>query len=396
MNPVRPDALVVITMEFAELITANLSSFFYYFLPFLFVLTIVIFFHELGHFLVARWCNVKVDTFSVGFGRAIVHWHDRQGTQWKIGWIPLGGYVAFRGDSSAASTPDREALANAARDGIDPTTLFHNKPLGQRAAIVAAGPIANFLVAILIFTASLMIVGRTVIPPTIDTVEPGSPAAAAGLQPGDRVTAIDGREIDSFSDLQRIVSMSSGRQITLGVMRNGERLTLVATPEAREVEDRFGGRHTVGILGITRAADAESITVERYGPVESLWRGTEQTWTVIEGTMRYVGRVIIGRESTDQLGGPLRIAQISGDVASVSFMALVNLAAILSISIGLINLFPIPILDGGHLLYYAIEAVRGRPLSERAQDLGFRVGLALVLMLMLFVTWNDLLHFDLF
>jgi len=382
-------------MGVTELFGSGLWTLLSYVVPFLFVLTIVIFFHELGHFLTARLCNVKIDAFSVGFGRAIVSWFDRHGTRWKIGWLPLGGYVSFRGDSSVASTPDRALLEEAAKDPVEASQLFHNKPLGQRAAVVAAGPFANFLVAILIFAATFMVAGRQIVPPVAEAVQPDSPAAAAGMMPGDEIKSIDGRTIESFSDLQRIVGTSAGRPLTVVVLRNGQTVELTVTPANREIEDRFGGKHRVGVLGITRSGQ-DGVRVERYGPIGALWEGTKQTWFVITSTLGYVRDVIVGTQGAEQLGGPLRIAQMSGEVAGVSFLALLNLAAVLSVSIGLVNLFPIPILDGGHLLYYAIEGVRGRPLSARAQEVGFRVGMALVLMLMLFATWNDLLHFELF
>jgi len=212
---------------------------------------------------------------------------------------------------------------------------------------------------------------------------------------GDEIKSIDGSAIESFSDLQRIVGTSAGRALDIVVLRDGRTVKLTVTPAIREIEDRFGSKHKVGVLGITRSGQ-EGVRVERYGPVGALWEGTKQTWFVITSTLGYVRDVIVGTQGTEQLGGPLRIAQMSGEVAGISFLALLNLAAVLSVSIGLVNLFPIPILDGGHLLYYAIEAVRGRPLSARAQDAGFRVGMALVLMLMLFATWNDILHFELF
>lgn len=380
-------------MDAVQLIGGSLTTLVAYLIPFLFVLTIVVFFHELGHFLTARWCGVKIDTFSIGFGRSLASWVDRHGTRWKIGWVPLGGYVSFHGDASAASTPDREALEQA--DQTDAAAMFHNKPLAQRAAIVAAGPIANFIVAVVIFAGSFMFVGQTIMEPRVDEIQPGSAAAEAGFQTGDVITRIDGTEITAFADLQRIVADSAGRTLEIVVRRDGAPVTLQATPQSREVTDRFGNTHRIGMLGISHNAEGD-VRVERYGPLTSLWKGAGQTWYVISRTMEYVFEVIIGAESADQLGGPLRIAQMSGDVATVSFVALINLAAVLSVSIGLVNLFPIPILDGGHLLYYAIEAVRGKPLSAKAQDVGFRVGLALVLMLMIFATWNDLVHFDLF
>ncbi len=361
----------------------------YYGLPFLFVLTLVIFFHELGHFLVARWCGVKIDTFSIGFGREIGGFYDRHGTRWRLAWIPLGGYVKFHGDDSAASTPDREALASSERED---NGNFHTKSLPQRAAIVAAGPIANFILAIVIFATIFMLVGRFVTPAQVDAVNPDGPAAEAGFESGDVVVAIDGRQIDGFSDMQRIVSTSAERELTFVVDRNGELVTLTATPELQEVEDRFGNVHRVGLLGVQRSTDPGDVVRERSAPLAAVWEGTQETWFVIERTGSYIYGIISGREAADQLGGPIRIAQISGQVAESGFVALLNLTAVLSISIGILNLLPIPLLDGGHLLFYAVEAVRGRPLSERAMDIGFRVGLALVLMLMLFATWNDIMH----
>jgi regulator of sigma E protease len=207
------------------------------------------------------------------------------------------------------------------------------------------------------------------------------------------VLSIDGRPVETFSDMQRVVSASPGRALTIVVDRGGTRVTLTATPELREIKDNFGNVHRIGVLGISRSTAASEVVTQRYGPLEALSMGVAETWFVIERTLSYLGGIIVGRESADQLGGPLRIAQVSGQVASVGFLALLHLTAVLSISIGLLNLFPVPLLDGGHLLFYAIEALRGRPLSERAQELGFRIGLAIVVMLMIVATWNDLLHF---
>ena len=359
-----------------------------YLIPFIFVLSIVVFFHELGHFAVARFFNVKVLTFSVGFGPEIFGWNDKHGTRWKVAWVPLGGYVKFAGDEGAASTPDNDAMEAMSESERD--QAFHLKPVGQRAAIVAAGPIANFLLAIVIFACLFTFIGRAVTAPVVDEVRPDSAAQVAGFEPGDLIVSIDGRDIDSFSDMQRIVSGSAGRTLTIGVERGEELVTLTAVPDYREITDRFGNTTRVGLLGISRSTTAENVVVERYDPLTSIAEGTGEVVFVITRTMSYLGGVISGRESADQLGGPIRIAQMSGQVATLGLDALLQLAAILSVSIGLINLFPIPMLDGGHLVYYAIEAVRGRPLSERTQQMGFRFGLAMVLMLMVFATWNDL------
>jgi regulator of sigma E protease len=361
-----------------------------YIVPFLFVLTIVVFFHELGHFLVARWAGVKVLTFSLGFGPELAGFNDRHGTRWKISAIPLGGYVKFFGDESEASTPSNaalEAMTAEEREGS-----FHHKKVGPRAAIVAAGPIANFILAIVIFAGLFAFFGRPNATARVDKVMPGSAAEAAGFQSGDVVTAIDGEKIGNFSDMQRIVSIDAGQALTFTVKRGEGTVSLRATPELKEIKDNFGNVHKMGVLGITRSTEPGDVMVERVDPATAVWLGVKETWFVIDRTLAYVGGVFAGREAADQVGGPLRIAQISGQVATIGLSALIHLAAVLSVSIGLLNLFPVPLLDGGHLLFYAIEAVRGRPLSERAQEMGFRIGLGLVLMLMVFATYNDILH----
>jgi regulator of sigma E protease len=361
-----------------------------YIIPFLFVLTIVVFFHELGHFLVARWAGVKVLTFSLGFGPELAGFNDRHGTRWKISAIPLGGYVKFFGDESEASTPSSEALASMTEE--ERKGSFHHKKVGPRAAIVAAGPIANFILAIVIFTALFTFFGKPSTTAQVDAVEKDSVAAAAGFQRGDVVTAIDGNVIGSFSDMQRFVSIRPGEKLTFTVKRGDSTLQLQGTPELREVKDAFGNVHRLGVLGITRSTNPGDVLTERVNPATALWLGVKETWFVVDRTLAYIGGVFSGREAADQVGGPLRIAQISGQVATFGVAALFHLAAVLSISIGLLNLFPVPLLDGGHLLFYMVEAVRGRPLSERAQEMGFRIGLGLVLMLMVFATYNDILH----
>ncbi|WP_047309579.1 RIP metalloprotease RseP [Rhodopseudomonas palustris] len=361
-----------------------------YVVPFLFVLTIVVFFHELGHFLVARWNGVKVLTFSIGFGPEIVGFNDRHGTRWKLSAVPLGGYVKFFGDDSEASTPSGEALSQMS--AADRAVSFHHKPVGPRAAIVVAGPLANFILAIVLFTFLFSVFGVPSTSARVDGVQPGSAAESAGFRPGDVVTSIDGSAIGSFLEMQRIVSAEAGRQLKFTVKRGDSTVDLTATPELKEIKDRFGNVQRLGILGISRSTAAGEVTTEQVNPAVALWMGVKETWFVVDRTFSYIGGIFTGREAADQLGGPLRIAQVSGQVATIGFTPLLHLAAVLSISIGLLNLFPVPLLDGGHLLFYGIEAVRGRPLSERAQELGFRIGLALVLMLMMFATYNDILH----
>jgi regulator of sigma E protease len=361
-----------------------------YLIPFLFVLTIVVFFHELGHFLVARWCGIRVLVFSLGFGPEIAGFNDRHGTRWKVSAVPLGGYVKFLGDESAASTPDRAAVAAMSEN--EKKYSFIIQPVSSRAAVVAAGPIANFLLAILIFAGVFMVVGKQTTTARVDAVQAGSPAEAAGFKPGDLVTSINGAKIDSFSDMQRIVSVSSGEPLTIVVDRDGQLTTLTATPELKELKDNFGNSHRVGVLGISRSMAEGDLRSQKVDPLTALIMGAQETWFVVERTMSYIGGVFVGREPADQLGGPIRIAQVSGQVATAGFAALIHLTAVLSVSIGLLNLFPIPLLDGGHLLFYTIEALRGRPLSDRAQEVGFRIGLAIVVMLMIFATFNDILH----
>lgn len=361
-----------------------------YLVPFLFVLTIVVFFHELGHFLVARWRGVKVIAFSIGFGPEIAGFNDRYGTRWKLSAIPLGGYVKFLGDENAASVPDHEAAAGMSDE--EKKVSFIHKPVGSRAAVVAAGPIANFILAILIFAGIFMTVGKQVTTARVDQVQPNSAAAAAGFQPGDLVLAINGEKIGGFSDMQRIVSISAGEPLSIEVERGGVNLTLKAVPEMREIKDNFGNVHKLGVLGISRSMAPGDVRTQKYGPLAAVVAGTQETWFVVDRTLSYIGGIFAGREAADQLGGPIRIAQVSGQVATAGFVALLHLTAVLSVSIGLLNLFPIPLLDGGHLLFYGIEAIRGRPLSERAQEVGFRIGLAIVVMLMIFATFNDILH----
>jgi regulator of sigma E protease len=378
-------------LEFFQHSFSTLShGFIGYIIPFLFVLTIVVFFHELGHFLVARWNGVKVLTFSLGFGPEIIGFNDRHNTRWKISAIPLGGYVKFFGDESEASTPSSAALSTMSAE--ERQGSFHHKRVGQRAAIVAAGPIANFILAIVIFTCLFTFFGKPSTTAQVDTVQAGSAAEKAGFQSGDVIKSIDGSSIGSFSDMQRIVGIKAGEQLAFSIKRGDSTVELKATPEMKEVKDSFGNVHRLGVLGITRATAAGEVTTERVGPAAAFVLGVKETWFVVDRTLAYIGGVFTGREAADQIGGPMRIAQISGQVATIGLTALIHLAAVLSISIGLLNLFPVPLLDGGHLLFYVVEAVRGRPLSERAQEYGFRIGLGLVLMLMVFATYNDILH----
>ncbi|MGV2979081.1 RIP metalloprotease RseP [Camelimonas sp. ID_303_24] len=370
-------------------LTGLFGSFFGSVIPFIFVLSIVVFVHEYGHYIVGRWCGVGVRAFSIGFGRELFGWTDRHGTRWKVSAIPLGGYVKFEGDAGAASTPDLAGLAGMS--AAERARSFHHASLPRRAAIVAAGPVANFILAIVIFSLTIFAYGRMELIPRIDAVQENSVAAQAGFHAGDVVKAIDGEAVSNFADMQRIISGSAGEKLDFTVERGGSLIHISATPAVRELSTPFG-KQRIGMLGVQGSRNPADAQVRHYGPLESLRMGTQETWHVVDRTFSYLGKLIVGKESVDQLSGPIRIAQVSGHVAQMGLTPLLNLAAFLSVSIGLLNLFPIPMLDGGHLLFYAVEAVRGRPMSERLQEYGFRIGLALVLMLMLFVTWNDLMH----
>jgi regulator of sigma E protease len=362
-----------------------LSGLWTYGAPFLFVLTVLVFVHELGHYLVARWSGVRVETFSIGFGPELVHWHDSRGTRWRVGLLPLGGFVKFFGDADPASTSARPVEEFSAEERAE---IFHNKPLGVRSAVVAAGPLANFLLAIVLLAGLFMAVGQPFSPPVIDEVLPGTAAEQAGLLPGDRIVEIEGRSIERFEDIQQIVMTRPGEDLALVVEREGREVGLGVTAGIREFEDRFGTVHRVGYLGIQRGG-AEYV---RHDPVSAVWYAALRTWELTGATLRYVGQIVTGMRPPDDLRGPIGIVQMSGQAAQTGPATVVQFMAILSISLGLINLFPIPLLDGGHLLFYAFEAVRGRPLGERAQDYGFRIGLALVVCLMVVATWNDLMQ----
>ncbi|RIA56432.1 RIP metalloprotease RseP [Dichotomicrobium thermohalophilum] len=358
-------------------------------IPFLIVLGLVVFIHELGHFLVARMNGVAVEAFSIGFGPEIAGFHDKHGTRWRVAWIPLGGYVKFLGDENAASMPSQEAAAQVSPE--DRARMFQFKPVGARALVVAAGPFANFLLALVIFAGLFMAYGKTVIEPRVDEVVAESPAERAGFQPGDLILSIDGDEVESFQEMVRIVGLSADQPLDVVVQRDGARVNLTVTPELVETESRFGSAK-IARIGIRGAADQSDVIRKSYGPLEAVGQSFQETWFWMKQPIIFIGELIGGRASADQLGGPVRIAQMSKEVASIGIPELLRWTAIISISIGLINLFPIPVLDGGHLVFYGIEAIRGKPLNEKAQEIGFRIGMALVLMLMIFVTWNDVMQ----
>jgi regulator of sigma E protease len=368
-------------------IFTHLWSYGIYVIPFVFVLSIVVFFHELGHFLIGRWCGVKVDAFSLGFGPELGHFTDRYGTRWRLAALPLGGYVKFHGDANGASMTDDEQVATMPAE--EKAVTFFAQKVWKRSAIVAAGPIANFILAIVIFTGIFYVEGRGVLAPRVDGVTAGSAAEGAGFKAGDMIVSINGKKIDSFEDMQRIVQASGDETLGFVVERDGQTLDLVATPRRRDVVTPFGTTR-VGVLGVEASGNPANWHVEHYNLLDSSRLAAAETWFIVERTGSYLGGLLVGRESTDQLSGPIRIAEVSGEMAKIGISALLNLAAILSISIGILNLVPIPLLDGGHLFYYAVEAIRGRALNEKTQQFGYRIGLTLVAGLMIFATYNDI------
>lgn len=368
-----------------------LTNFAIYVIPFVLVLSVVVFFHEYGHFIVGRWCGVKVDAFSIGFGPELWSRVDRLGTRWRIAAVPLGGYVKFHGDANGASVPDPDAVG--AMPPAERAVTFAAQPVWKRSAIVFAGPFANFVLAVLIFTMLFMGYGRTVLAPRVGAVTQGGAGQAAGFQAGDLVLTIDGEPIDAFSRMQEIVSASAEKKLVFVVRRGNEDVTIPAVPAWREIKNAMG-KVRIGMLGLQASNAPTDVREERYGPIESVGLAVEETWMVVSRTGSYVAGLISGRESADQLSGPIGIAQMSGEMAKAAPKAgiapFLNLIAILSVSVGLLNLMPVPLLDGGHLVFFGIEAVRGRALNERAQEFAFRVGLAMVLSLMIFSTYNDI------
>jgi len=353
------------------------------------VFTVLVFVHEWGHYIVARWNGVRVDVFSIGFGPEIWGYTDKSGTRWKVSWIPLGGYVKFFGDANAASVPGRgiEGLDEQERDVAFPA----KSPL-QRFAVVAAGPIANFVFAIIILAGFFVFVGQPYTPAEVGEVLPDSAAERAGFEVGDRIVEIDGRSINRFLDMQQIISLSPEEPLDIVVERDGRLVTLTVRPERVQITDNFGQVHEIGRLGISRATEGYI----KRDPLSAIWYATVETGNIVRLSLKFVGQIIVGKRSGEELGGPIRIAKFSGETAKQGLASLIWFAAMLSINLGFVNLLPIPMLDGGHLLYYGWEIITGKPLSARIQEYGFRIGLAVVLTIMLFVTWNDLMYLEIF
>jgi regulator of sigma E protease len=364
-------------------VTAASPSLGFTILMFLLVITILVFVHEMGHFLVARFFGVKVDVFSIGFGKELIGWSDKHGTRWKIAPFPVGGYVKFAGDANAASQPS-EPLPDVSPE--ESALFFQNKPLYQRSLIVAAGPFINFLFAIVVFAALFMTLGQPYSEPVIGSVGEPSPGFEAGFKPGDRVLMVDGQTVDTFEELRSYVMVRPEIPIEMDIERAGETLSLRVTPQLLRAEDKFGNEYERGLIGL---GPANPKMIKR-GPIESFYYATVATKDQLDGMLDGLWQIISGRMSVDQLSGPVRIAKLSGEIASISVVSLVKFMAFISISLGLVNLFPIPMLDGGHLMFYGYEALRRRPVSIKMQELAMVAGLMLVVTWSVFVTWNDL------
>ena len=358
-------------------------------LAFVLVLGPLVFIHELGHYLVGRWFGVKADVFSIGFGKELAGWTDRRGTRWKLSALPLGGYVQFAGDMNPASQPSPEWLALPPEER---NRTFQAKALWQRALIVLAGPVTNLLFAVLILAGFALAYGKAVIPPVVGEVQAGSAAAQAGVRLDDRIVSIRGKAVDSFLDVRLEVGQNPGERLDLVVLRDGREVHLDARAAVRVESDRFGNTQKIGFLGI----GPKSYEIVRVGPVEAIGEGISQTRNIIGMMVHGVGQIITGKREVQELGGPIKIAKYSGEQLVSGWQSYVSFVALISINLGFINLLPIPVLDGGHLAFYAAEAIRRKPVGARGQEWAFRTGLAFVMALMLFVTINDVASLKLF
>lgn len=364
-------------------------DFFLIYIPsFLVLLTVLVFVHEFGHYWVARRCGVRIEVFSIGFGPELFGWTDKANTRWKVSAIPLGGYVKMFGEGAysgggAGGRPMTEE---------DRAESFSHKSLGKRAAVVFAGPAANYLFAIVVLAGLFMTIGQPYTPASVGTVVEGSAAEEAGILPGDKFLSVDGSKVELFRDVQRIVILRPDEPLDIVLLRDGKEIELTVTTKSSEHTDVSGNKSRIGLLGITQRAGE----FKKSGPLDAVWDAAKETVNLTVDTLTAVGQIFAGKRSLEELGGPVRIGQLSGDTARHGIIPFISFMALLSVNLGLINLFPVPMLDGGHLLFYAIEAMRGKPLGERAQEIGFRIGLVVVLGLMLFVTFNDLVNLPVF
>lgn len=358
----------------------------HYPLYFIVLISVLVFVHEFGHYWVARRCGVKVERFSIGFGPELFHWHDSHGTRWRFALFPLGGYVKMFGDADPASSPDKDAITQMSEE--EKKVAFFYKPVAQRAAIVFAGPLANYIFAWIVLATIFVVVGQPFTRPVVDNLIENMPAAAAGIQVGDEITAINDEKIERFESLQQYVRMRPGENVTLTIVRDGKTKTVPVTLARDNMTDRFGNDHPIGMMGIK----SKGLAYEKHTIPNAIYYAVKETYTVSKNTLMALGQIIMGQRSSSELGGPLRIAQMSGEMAEAGFVPWILLMALISVNLGLINLFPVPVLDGGHLVFYAAEAVRGKPIPLEVQDMGYRAGMVMVLCLMVFAMWNDLVQ----
>lgn len=358
----------------------------HYPLLFIILISVLVFVHEFGHYWVARRCGVKVERFSIGFGPELFHWHDNHGTRWRFALFPLGGYVKMFGDADPASSPDKEAIKQMTEE--EKKVAFFYKPVAQRAAIVFAGPLANYIFAWVVMAIVFVVIGQPFTKPVVDNLIENMPAAAAGVEVGDEITAINGERIERFEELQQYVRLRPGQDVTITLLRKGESKDLPVTLARDNMTDRFGNDHPIGMLGIK----SQGLAYQKHDVFTALSQAVKETYMVSKNTIMALGQIIMGQRSSSELGGPLRIAQMSGEVAENGFVPWIMLMVLISVNLGLINLFPIPVLDGGHLVFYAAEALRGKPIPLEVQDMGYRAGMVLVMCLMVFAMWNDLVQ----
>lgn len=348
------------------------------------ILSVIVFVHEFGHYIVAKWCGVRIEAFSIGFGKEVFGWNDKSGTRWKVSLVPMGGYVKMYGDAGAASTPD--AGKNAAMSEEDRRVSFHHKPLWQKAAVVAAGPAFNFILTIAILTGMLMTFGMPSTTPVVNEVLPGSAAEEAGFRTGDLLLSIDGNEVDTFADIPRLIATNTGTPVTIAFEREGTQMSQTITPRMTEIDDAFGNKVKWPMLGI-KSQEHAKVEMNFFA---AIGEAGQRTWSICETSLEAVGQIITGHREASELKGPIGIAKLSGQATGMDFATVLWFIAMLSANLGLVNLFPIPLLDGGHLMYYAIEAGTGKPLAEKFQEYGFRLGFALIVCLMAFTILNDI------
>ncbi len=371
-------------MDIIQLIIQYLPTAIQYFLAFALLITVVVFIHELGHYSIGRWCGIGVETFSIGMGKQIWGKTDKYGTLWRVAILPIGGYVKFYGDE------DPSGKKSEVSENIKDHMNFHNKSVWKKIATTAAGPLFNFILAIFIFSIIFLFRGESLVQPYVGQIVDESPAYNSGLEAGDEIIYADTKEILYFYDLRDYVLENPENEIELTVIRDGVEKKIFLTPEVISSKDRFGNDYSSARIGVIGSQNPEHIELKKYGLITSIYRGTYETYNLSAKILSYLGKLIAGRESIDQMGGPIKIIQISGEISNYGIIPLLALIAAISVNLGIINLLPIPVLDGGHLLYYSLEVVRGKPLSQKTQEIGMQIGMSLLIALMIFVTFLDI------